>query len=104
LENPKGIDTALFDSFTDVNHQPLDRELSLISLIVERSNCPLDVTIGIMVVGLKLIVINICVIVAVYNRDIEKCSAVDRTRFESIRKVLKELSSSPISSVSSLLR
>jgi hypothetical protein len=47
-------------------------------------------------VGLKFIAIDICVMVAVCNRDIEKCSSVDRTRFKSIRKVFKELSSSPI--------
>jgi hypothetical protein len=62
LENPKGTDTALLDFFTDVNHQALDLELSL---IVERPNCPLEVTIGIVLVGLKLIAINVCVIVAV---------------------------------------
>jgi hypothetical protein len=55
LENPKGINTALVDFFTDVNHQALDLELSLISFILERPNCPLDVTIGIVLVSLKLI-------------------------------------------------
>jgi hypothetical protein len=85
----------LLDFFTDINHQSLDLGLSLISFIVRYPNCPLDMTIGIVFVGLKLIVINAYVIVAVCNRDIEKCSAVDRTRFESIRKVFKKLSSSP---------
>jgi hypothetical protein len=96
LENPKSINTALFDFVADVNHQALDLELSLIFVSLGDPNCPLDVTIGIVFVGLKLIAINVCGIVAVCNRDIEKCSSVDRTRFESTRKVFKELSSSPI--------
>jgi hypothetical protein len=87
----------LFDFFTNVNHQTLDLALLLILFIFERPNCPLDMTIEIVLISLKLIAINICVIVAVCNRDIKKCSVVDWTRFENIRKVFKELSSSPIS-------
>jgi hypothetical protein len=80
-----------------VNHQALHLGLSLISLILGRLNCPLDVRIGVLLVDLKFIAINVCVIIAVCNRDIEKCSVVDRTCFESIRKVFKELFLSPIS-------
>jgi hypothetical protein len=36
---------------------------------------------------LKFIAINVCGIVAVCNRDIQKCFPVDRTHFESIRKI-----------------
>jgi hypothetical protein len=67
LENPKGTNTPLLDSFTDVNHLALNLELSLISFILERLNCPLDVTIAIVLVSLKFITINVCVIVAVCN-------------------------------------
>lgn len=54
-------DTARF--FTDVNHQVLDLGLLLILFIVRRPNCLLDMIIGIVLVGLKLIVINVYVIV-----------------------------------------
>jgi hypothetical protein len=86
-----------WSTFTDFNQQALDLALSLISFILGCPNCPLDVTIGIVLVGLKFIAINVCVIVPVCNRDIKKRSAIERTRFESIRKVFKELSWSPIS-------
>jgi hypothetical protein len=39
LENLKGINTALLDSFTDINHQAVDLELSFISFTDAGKTC-----------------------------------------------------------------
>jgi hypothetical protein len=64
---PEEHHTELLGFFMDVNHQALDLELLLLSFILGRPNCPLDVTIWIVLVGLKVIAINVCVTVAVCN-------------------------------------